>query len=153
MAGAEASANAAIAMAAHVGSAVALAHAHLVHSQFHCPTAQEVQEAVAAWEALRERADLLDWSSTNMMVMNCLEGIGQYDALVEYGRRVLADLSAAGAPALGGIPGAMTAHFLFRLGRWAEARAVIRDRRGQPTVPQVRGVDTGHSNTAHRPRG
>ncbi len=153
VAGAEARANAAIAMAAHVGSAVALAHAHLVHSQFHWSTAQGVQEAVAAWEALRERGDLLDWSSTNMMVMNCLEGIGRYDALVEYGRRVLADLSAAGAAALGGIPGAMTAHFLFRLGRWAEARAVIRTVVANQRDPQVRGVDTGHSSTAHRPRG
>ena len=124
--GAENRACAAIAMAEQVGSPVALAHAHLVHSQFNWSNPEGAQEATAAWTALRKHGELLDWGTNNVKVMNCLEGIGRYDALVDHGMRVLADLQEAGAPALGGPPGAITAHFLFRLGRWEEARRVIR---------------------------
>jgi hypothetical protein len=106
-------------MADQVGSPVALAHAHLVHSQFHWWSPAGADEAVTAWSTLREHGDLLDWATTNVKVMNCLKGIGRYDALVDHGLRVLADLSVAGAPALGGAPGAVTAHFLFR---WAAGR-------------------------------
>ncbi len=133
--GAEEHADAAIAMADQVGSVLALAHAHLVHSQFHCWAPEGAQEALAAWEVLRNHGDLLDWARANVKVMNCLEGVGRYNALVDHGLRVLGDLNAAGAPALGGAPGAITAHFLFRLGRWEEARTLIRTNLAHQQMP------------------
>lgn len=135
VAGAETRADAALEMAHRVGSPVALAHAQLVHSQFHCWSPDGAQEAVEGWQTLKEHGDLLDWALTNVKVMNCLEGIGRYHALVGHGLRVLADLRAAGAEALGGAPGAITAHFLFRLGRWEEARAVIRANLAHQQMP------------------
>jgi DNA-binding CsgD family transcriptional regulator len=123
--GAETRADAAIAMADQIGSPLALAHAHLVRSQFHWSSPAGAQEAVTAWEVLRARGDLLDWAMDNVKVMNCLEGIGQ-DAVIDHGLRVLADLAAAGAPALGGVPGAILAHSLLRVGRWDEAKEVVR---------------------------
>ena len=129
-------AEAAMLIAEQVESPVALAMAHLIHSQFHWDSPQGAAEALAAWEQLRQHGGVLDWGLRNMMVLNCLEGLGRFDALVDHGQRVLRDLTSAGAPAIGVAQGTTVSHYLVRLGRWRQARKVLQSVLAQRQHPR-----------------
>ena len=150
--GAESRADAAIAMADQIGSPLALAHAHLVRSQFHWSSPAAAHEAVTAWEVLRAHGDLLDWATDNVKVMNCLEGIGQ-DAVIDHGLRVLADLASAGAPALGGGSGSDTRPFPSPRGPLGRGQRSGQVQHGPPARAQVRSGDALYGCPAQRSGG
>ncbi len=126
MEGGESRVLAAIDMADSLGATVVLAQTRVILTQFHWSEPDSADSALDAFEVLRREGSLHDWWVACMPVLNCLEGLGRYEAMISFSERAVQDLQAAGAPSLGGSLGAVAAHFLTRLGRWEEARDLLR---------------------------